>query len=296
MTENRPTFAAHSGPLGSDQVLAQVQEMLKPLVQWLISQGVGYPQMAVALREVFLDVAADSLDAQGKRLTDAAISLRSGVHRKEVRTYNAQRSGRLGTTEKTPQSSVAELVFTRWLTDAAYRNAQGQPAALPLAGPAPSFDSLVSAVTKDFARGTVLDELIRLGLTTIAEGVVHPRALSTVSQDQAQLLQTFSDHVADHIAACAHNLTLARQNPDASDHSPGVLPHLENSMYAKGLSDASIAQLASLAREVWKPAFQQMVSAAQQRYSLDSQSATESSTTPRGRMRFGVYFYSEPDQ
>jgi len=286
-------------PVAADLVLAQTQAMLAPLIRWLVTQGVGYPQLAQALREVYLDTARASLDAEGKRVTDAAISLRTGVHRKEVRAHTEQRSARSESgagpaLAKSPQSSIAEQVFTRWITDAAYRGAKGEPVSLAIAGPAPSFDSLVSSVTRDFARRTVLDELVRLGLVEEAGQQVAPRVLSAAPpHDQEQLLRTFSMHVADHIASCTANIQSARAGSDER--------LLENSLYGQGLSDASIAQLSQLAREVWKPAFQQMVSAAQQRYALDSQSAKADTTEadasrPRGRMRFGVYFYSEPDR
>jgi hypothetical protein len=295
----RPNGSPSQPPVAADLVLVQTQAMLAPLIRWLVTQGVGYPQLAQALREVYLDTARASLEAEGKRVTDAAISLRTGVHRKEVRAHTEQRSARSESgagpaLAKSPQSSVAEQVFTRWITDAAYRGEQGEPATLAIAGPAPSFDSLVSSVTRDFARRTVLDELVRLGLVEETGLQVAPRAQSaTPPHDQEQLLRTFSLHVADHIASCAANLDSARAGSDER--------LLENSLYGQGLSDASIAQLSHLAREVWKPVFQQMVSAAQQRYDLDGQAAeadtTGTDTTrPRGRMRFGVYFYSEPDR
>jgi len=61
-------------------------------------------------------------------------------------------------------------------------------------------------------------------------------------------------------------------------------------MVAAGLSNDSIAQLANLANRLWKPAFNQAVDSARQRYALDE------SNGHTGRIRFGVYVYSEADE
>jgi hypothetical protein len=268
--------------------------MLRPLVDLLISQGVGYPSLSRALRTAFVQAAREQLGREGGQLTDAAVSLRSGVHRKEVKTVNEALgeatnpggSSDHGTVNigSIPERSlsIAEQVYTRWTTDATYHDAQSRPAGLAISGDAPSFESLVTSVTRDFSRRTVLDELLRLGMVEVLETNVRPLAPAMVPpQAWDELTQYFSDHLHDHLAAGAANLHAARTGDKP--------PFLEHSMYANGLSDLSIEQLSMLARDVWKPAFNQMVGAARQRYDLDSQDNRQ------GRLRFGVYLYSEPD-
>jgi hypothetical protein len=269
--------AAPGGP--GEVLLARCVAMLAPLVRLLVAHGVGYTRLSQALKRVFMDAARAELQAEGARITDAAISLRSGVHRKEVRAAHA------GAEEPAapPRAlSLAEQVFTRWQTDAAYRDAGGGPAPLPLSGPAPSFDSLVTAITRDFSRRTLLDELVRLGLVREDDGHAVPLADAVVPRRGfAEVAQYYGAHLHDHLAAGAANVRAATRG-----ESP---PFLEHSVYANGLSDASLAQLGAVARTLWKPAFNQMVETANQRYALDRERGA------RGRMRFGVYFYSEPD-
>ncbi len=266
----------------ADVLLARACEVLEPLARLLVSKGVGYTQLSQALKPIFMEAARAELRSVKGKETDAAISLLSGVHRKDVRTYEALREER--GQEKAPAPnralSVAEQVFTRWTTDAAYRDEHGKAAHLRLLGPAPSFDSLVNAVSKDFSRRTVLDELLRLGLVEEAGELIVPLAQGMVpTKGFTELTHYLATNVHDHLAAAAANVRAVSVGEKA--------PFLEHSMYANGLSEASVAQLLQLAKTLWQPAFGQMVDAARQRYAIDE--ANEEG----GRMRFGVYFYSE---
>lgn len=273
-------------------LLNESEVLLSPLVKLLISQGVGYPQLALRLKQVFIEAAKTQLLIEGTKPADAAISVRSGVHRKDVRAWRENPAAHRSRKEL----SVADQLYTKWLSDAAYKDGNGLPKPIPVAGPAPSFDALVASITKDFHRRTLLDELIRLGLvkeqtienTTgtgensqwivpIADGLV-PKA------DLPELLRFFSNNSRDHIAAGVSNILAGLANLPP--------PYLERSVFAKGLSAESVDQLSLLAKQLWQPAFQQMVDAANQRYSVDK-NLDESSSSQR--MRFGIYFYSETE-
>jgi hypothetical protein len=92
--------------------------MLAPLIRLLVSQGVTYPQFTAALKISFLRAAHSELTAAGKKVSDSAISLLSGVHRKDVRALTAD--GQLGIKPPDRALSVADEVFTRWVNDPAY--------------------------------------------------------------------------------------------------------------------------------------------------------------------------------
>ena len=64
---------------------------------------------------------------------------------------------------------------------------------------------------------------------------------------------------------------------------------LEQSIYADGLTLESIERLHVAARQAWARAFESIVTEARDRVGQDSASDGEM------RMRFGVYFYAEPD-
>jgi hypothetical protein len=70
----------------STLVLATVVAVIKPLVRLLLRHGVAYPAFVAALKPVFLAAARDELAGRGMVQTDSALSLLSGVHRRDVRT------------------------------------------------------------------------------------------------------------------------------------------------------------------------------------------------------------------
>lgn len=293
MTSRKAAKTPPTTEATDDLVLAQSLAMLQPLVRLLVSQGVSYSALTKALKTEFVQAAREQLSNEGAKVTDAAVSLRSGVHRKDVRVLNQPLTGdgdsagplsASSTTADAPRAlSLAGQVYTIWTTDARYLDAKGKPMTLPVTGPAPSFESLARSVSTDLSRRTILDELGRLGLVKEESATVEPMAAALVPTKRlTDTLHFLSENVTDHLSAGVTNL-----NAVADEASP---PYLEHSMYAAGLSNDSVAQLANLAGQLWKTAFTQSVDAARKRYALDeSQGHT-------GRIRFGVYVYSEADE
>ncbi len=127
----------------ADILLQESLHALAPLVRAPIREGITYPQFAQALKTVFFEAARQELGQQGVKQTDSAISVRSGVHRKDVRS--------MAHTERAlPRTlSLASQVYTRWLASPETTDASGAPRALQRNGPMPSFEALALAVSKD---------------------------------------------------------------------------------------------------------------------------------------------------
>ena len=255
--------------------LRTAMAMLVPLARWLVRSGVHYASFAPALKPVFVEAARRELQATGAKVTDSALSVLSGVHRRDIRAFGP---GAVNDPEpKTP--SAASQVFTRWVSDAAYRDAKNRPVALPKAGAARSFDSLAREVSSDVHPRTLLAEMLRLGLVESDGDTVRVCAQAFVPQEgfDGRALM-FSANVADHIAAAAHNVS----HDDAR--------FLEQSVFGGGLAPASVEALGQTARQLWAEAFEQIVREATHRFERD-----RIQPQARMRMRFGVYYYAEPD-
>ena len=67
-------------------VLDSVLRLLKPAARLLLACGVTYPAFAAALKRVFLQAAQEELQSRQMPVTDSALTLLSGVHRRDVRT------------------------------------------------------------------------------------------------------------------------------------------------------------------------------------------------------------------
>jgi len=264
--------AVAAGDRRAQAVLRASMSLIAPVVRWLLRSGVQYGAFAAALKAVFLEVASDELRRSGKKTTDSALSVLSGVHRKDVRA--------IGSTSGEPELksvSLASQVFTLWLTGARYRDASGKPRALPRLGEARSFEALAREISTDVHPRTVLDELTRLGLVRLKDEMVELNAKAFVpSADEAELAALFAANAGDHLTAGVHNLTTTQ---------PRLL---EQSVFADGLSEQSVMELHEIARILWAEAFERMVAEATTRCKTDSD------TPNPHRMRFGVYYYGEP--
>src|SRR5689334_8427166 len=99
---------------------------MRPLVRLLVRHGVTYPAFAAALKRVFLDAAVDELRERAMAQTDSAVSLLSGVHRRDVRTLTRAAEAATPRTAATPLSLAGEVV-ARWLSDRAWQDRRRRP-------------------------------------------------------------------------------------------------------------------------------------------------------------------------
>lgn len=259
----------------AEVLLAETLGMLQPLARLLVENGVGYAQFAQALKPVFMDAARAALLAQGSRVTDSAVSVLSGVHRKEVRaSATAERA-------KPRALSLAAEAFTLWTHEPAYCTPDGAPQVLPRSGPAPSFEALAAQVSKDFHARALLDELIRLGLARIDadDRIVLVADAFVPRRDFSEMAFFFGANLRDHLAAGAANLR--------ASVAGGPPPFLEQAVFADGLTPESARALGEIGRALWKDAFDAMVDAATTRCAADAAAGG------RERVRFGAYFFSE---
>ena len=270
----------------SDVLLDQTVAMLAPLIRVLVAQGVTYPQLAVALKPAFLRAARAELAQSGKRINDSAISIVSGVHRKDVRALTSQSHT---SCEHEPLQSLADEVANRWANDPDYLGQDGLPLALPVrtasAQSEPSFERLSQSVTRDFHSRAVLDELVRLGRIEISDDIARLDQQRAIADRSFVLTMDYiARNVHDHLAAIKGNFSAAQ--------TVGVgLPHLEHSAAAENLSPESIQALQDLARRVLESSKRRISALTEECVERDSQHPGSQAL----RMRLGMYFYSEPE-
>ena len=266
----------------SDLALDAALRVMAPLVEWLLHEGVTHSRLANALKQTFLDAAPGVLEGSATKVNDSSVSTLTGIHRKDVREWRSV--GRPLPPART-FGTIAEL-FTRWVNDPDYCDSKGHPRVLDRVGGPGSFEALAASVSSDVHPHTLLRELIRLGvadcLDTESHGEGDKVRLSTQAlvpkKGAAEMLQLFSDNVADHLAAATHNL----RQPSA--------PMLEQSVFADDLRPESVAAMNALARQIWLRAFHEIV-----------RDATRLCEQDRGqggadqRVRIGMYFYHGPN-
>lgn len=256
-------------------LLDRVLHLLRPLVRLLVRNGVTYPVLAAALKRVFLEAARAELAERGMAQTDSAVTLLCGVHRRDVRTLTR------ATPEAVPPPAplgLAAQVVARWINAEGYQGEDGRPLPLPRGGAAPSFDALVAGVSRDVRPRAVLEELQRLGVADAdADTVTLASAGFAPRQGQAEMAHLLAENLHDHAAAAVANLQGGRN-------------FLEQALYVDALSAESAERLHQASTRAWRQAARGVLAQAQQHFDAD---AALPAGTPRHRVRFGVYFYSE---
>jgi hypothetical protein len=255
--------------------LDRVLRVLQPLVRLLVRNGVTYTVLAAALKRLFLDAAHQELAQRGMATTDSAVSLLSGVHRRDVRGLT-----RAATQDAAPSAplGLAAQVVARWMNEAEFGNAQGQTRVLPKSGGPGSFDALVAGVSRDVRPRAVLDELLRLGVVQDTEaGLVLEGTGFAPRQGFEEMSWLFAANLQDHAAAAVANL---QDNAN----------FLEQAVFVDQISEASAQQLHTVSVAAWQQAFKLVMQQAQLHFDGD---APLPAAERRHRARFGVYFYSE---
>ncbi len=262
---------------------AALRRLLAPLAKLAVRQGVPHAVLDAWLREAFVAEAFDAHPDVPAHRRVSRVSAATGLHRREVQRLLTER-----TEAEAPPKSLAAETFAHWLSDPLLRGKHGVPVPLPRTGPAPSFESLAHAVTRDVHPRTLLEELLRLKLvhlditrdevTLVAEGFV-PR------EDTRQMLGLLGHNVGDHLAAAVSNVL-------GEDE-----PHFEQALFADGLSAASMAEYRSLVGTQWRSLTDALVPALERLLERDraqGASTDDAQADAAQRVRLGLYSYQTP--
>jgi hypothetical protein len=216
--------------------------------------------------------------------TDSAVSLLSGVHRRDVRTLTRGDAAEPASAPP-PALGLAAQVVARWLHDPAYTGADGHPRVLPREGEG-GFGSLVAGVSRDVRPKAVADELLRLGVLEDTEaGLVLARSGFAPRAGFDEALWLTAQNLHDHAAAAVANLTGPRPRPGG---------FLEQAVFVDEITAASAERLHDVSVQAWRAAFASVMAEAQARFDADAAAAPPEAR--RHRARFGVYFFSDKDQ
>ena len=270
--------AASAAP--SPALLRALRIVMLPLVRVMIARGVTLPAVVEMLKSLLVEVADREFGIGAKPPTDSRVSLVTGVHRKDVsrlrQVVRAQDAP-----APTAVSLGAQLVAV-WMGSPQYLDDEGRPLALwrfASEGGALSFESLVASVNSDIRSRVVLDEWVRQGLVRVdEERRVHLNAEAFVPPEGSDEKAFYFGHnLHDHAAAAAHNLL------------GGQPAFLERCVHYNALGAAAVQQLGRQSEAAGMKAL-----LAINKNALAAAKDMGEDNTPRHRMTFGVYFYSEP--
>jgi hydroxymethylpyrimidine pyrophosphatase-like HAD family hydrolase len=252
-----------------------LKKLLRPLVTFLISNGITYPEVNEILKELFVEVAEKEFKLPGKNQTDSRINFLTGIHRKDVKRLKNKAVNEIE--QEIP--SLSALLISRWLGDSRYCDNQGQPKALSRSIKQKgdiSFEGLVVSVNKDIRSRVILDEWLHMEIVYLNENdeVCLNQNAFIPEKGHEEKTWFFGENIADHIAAAVHNL---------NGNTPA---YLERAVYYDQLSSQSAEELTELSEQLGMDALLKINNRA-----LSLQNNDKKNKNNNYRIRLGLYFY-----
>jgi hypothetical protein len=179
---------------------AALQTLLDALAPLLLRARITPAMVEEAVRLSFVRAAAATARMGSGRINHSRIATLTGLSRLEVRRLFAAPQRR---SPPPRQLDRAVRVLEGWSRDAAFRNAQGRPLALPLRGPAPSFEALVRRYGGDVPPSAVQAELEAAGVAAVSRGHIRlkRRRLAAEPGDQPHPLPQLAPYLGGMLRA-----------------------------------------------------------------------------------------------
>lgn len=209
---------------------ATLDVLLAPIAQLMIRHGMTIGGATEMLKQALVRSVGDDV-------SDSAVALKTGVHRKDVKRLRAPADD----APTRARLNAAAAVLMRWSEDTAFQNRAGGPRKLTRKDvrKVPGFDSLVRRAKVDTAPATVLTELIDAGVVQQDdEGGLTLLSTALVPADASSKLSALGATAGAHLAAATQNV-LADGDP----------PFFDRALRFSNVSAETAARLDSMARE-----------------------------------------------
>ena len=259
-------------------IAAAITKLLRPLVMFLLRNGVPYQTFADIAKRVYVDLATDKFDIPGRKQSKSRVAILTGLSRREV--LRVKRLPAQDDLAALDRINRAARVISGWVRDKRFSDESGQPADLPFEGGDNCFRKLVKAYSGDAPVRAVLDELMRVGVVErTPDGRIHllergyiPRAGEI---DKIGILGT---DTADLIATIDHNI-----------HQSGN-PFFQRKVSYDNLPSEALPELKKLAREQSQALLEHL-----DRWLSERDRDVNPRVPGTGRMRAGVgiYYFQE---
>ncbi len=261
-------------------VETMVRRLLSPLIVYLMRRGLGYIALRDLLKKIYVEEALGRHGAE-EAPTDSAISLVTGINRREVKRLRDDAMQARMSEARDPMAGVnmAARVVATWVSAPAFLDESGEPRHLGTRGAdaEPNFDSLLRAAKVDVRARTVIEELQRAGIVERddEDQLYLLRGAFTPGTPKDKML-FLAANVSDHLRSGLHNL------------DPDEAPFIERALFHNGISASQM--------EAVRPALTMMADRMLRRANeklLESggDAPATAAGEPLKRLRLGVYYY-----
>ena len=186
-------------------ILESLPGLIKPLVRFLLRQGITLRDFEEAAKTAFVSVADDEIQARGEKPNASRISAMIGLNRNDVgRIHRAP-------LPKTPRQSLPGRVVVQWERDSRFADPKRGPKPLHWRGEDDQFAALVQSVSTHANPASVLFELERLGMVVKNGDVVELKTAEyRPNADYVQGMRILSRDFASLVNAVDENLRVGK--------------------------------------------------------------------------------------
>ncbi len=258
-----------------DPFAAVLAQLLGPLAHAMIARGVTVQTATESLKHALF---AAAVDIEGEEASDSRISLRTGLHRKDVKRLRTHED------DLAPARSANALAMTvsYWATAPEYQGADGKPRDLPREddGNGPGLYDLIRRTRADMAPGTVLAAMLDQGVAELArDGRYHLRTSAFLPDSgSAALVAAYQATLSAHLRAATHNLIAPEGGPR----------HFDRVVRYSHLSPDSVRKLSVISAEKAQALLEEISAMARQFQEEDADTGTN------GRFALGAYLLPQP--
>ena len=190
-----------------DIVINSCRHLLRPIVRFLLRQGVQWKDFAELAKEVYVEIARAEYGIEGRPTNNSRVSILTGLSRREV---GRVRDVLLDVTshEEERQGSRLARILTGWHTDPDYLSTDGAPRDLD----PEAFDDLLNRYAGDIPHTAVRKEMLTHRLIEELNGD-ELRVLQrdfVYSSFDPEIVRQMGIALHDHAGTLDHNLNEQR--------------------------------------------------------------------------------------
>ena len=208
---SEPLSASDQSNHASARVRSMLERVLVPLVRVLVRHHVSFNTFSDIAKQAYVRVTTDEFGLSGRPASKSRVALLTGINRRDVSRIQADADA----ADSLEMFGPAFRLVSRWIRGDNYQDEHGDPRAIPLEGPAPSFAALVADCCPDVPATAVLRELLHSGVCMQTDAATPLLELQQVGyvprEDVAAKLDLLGTDVAALLSTISHNIS----EPDA---------------------------------------------------------------------------------
>ncbi len=186
------------------KLLRAARRIFYPLVRILLRNGIPSDALTEMVRQTYVDVASEEFALDGRKQTNARISVITGLNRKEVARLRGNDPLYLDDQQRWNRAAT---VLGAWLRDEEFLDRKGDPLDLRFESGVPSFTGLVRKHSGDMQPLAIADELRRVGAIEDVDGKLRmttrgyvpssdpESAIDILGLDTAELMETIDQNM-----------------------------------------------------------------------------------------------------